>query len=397
MRANLEYVCPDDAQRDGYGAMISHAFGFPTPDAAVWFERVGHDNIRVVLHHKQVVAGLIAIPMGQFFGGASIPTVGVAGVGVTPEMRGRGVAKWMMSTFAEESRAAGFALSSLYGATTRLYSAVGYARSALRARLEIDLHMLEPLRVPPGTVTSQVQGAPPEVHALYTEWARHHPGHLDRSPGLWNRVTSPRFQTTRTFLVHEDGRLTGYTVVSHKSDGEKTKLQAWCTVATTRNAVTAILSIFGSYGSITPTVTLFGSPTHTLLSGLAERHHKIDLPWYLMTRTLDVSRALLARGYPRSTSCDLSFAVTRVASTGLAEHEAVRLVAAAGRADVRAAGEPRMFVTERAFTQLYTGFRSANELHGLGEITLASPAARDDLQALDELFCGPAPTLPDFF
>ncbi len=397
MRADLEYVCPDEVQRDGYAAMISHAFGFPTADAPAWFERSGHENLRVILHDKKVVAGLIIIPMGQFFGGESIPMVGVAGVGVTPEMRGRGVAKWMMSMFSDESRKAGFALSSLYGATTRLYSSVGYARAALRARFEIDLPMLEPLRVPPGTVTTQVEGATPELRALYTEWARNHPGHLDRGPGLWSRVVSPRMQATRTFLVHQEGRLTGYTVVSHKMEGDKSKLQAWCSVATTRNAVTALLSIFGSYGSVAPTVTLFGSPTHTLLSGLVERHHKIDLPWYLMTRTLDVSRALTARGYPRSAACDLSFAVTRTAATGLPEREAVRLVTAGGRAEVRPAEEARLSVTERAFTQLYTGFRSARELHGLGELTLASPAAQDDLDMLDELFRGPLPTLPDFF
>lgn len=395
----LDYLCPDDSQRDAYGEMISHAFGFPTADAAAWFERAGHANMRVVRHDKKVVAGLIAIPMGQFFGGESIPMVGVAGVGVTPEMRGRGVAKWMMARFAEESRTAGFALSSLYGATTRLYSSVGYARSAVRARFEVDLHMLEPLRVPRGVATTQVQGAPPELRELYTEWARRHPGHLDRSPEIWIRVTAPRHHTTRTFLVHEEGRLTGYTVLSHKMDGEKGKVQAWCTVATTKAAVTAILSIFGSYGSIAPSITFFGSPTHTLVSGLAERHHKIDLPWYLMTRTLDVGRALAARSYPRSAACDVSMVVTRGPGTGLSEREAVRLVTSGGRAQIFAAASstPPLAISESGFTQLYTGFRSARELMDLGDITLSSGASRDDIEALDELFRGPTPSLPDFF
>jgi len=397
VEADLDYLVPDDSQRDAYGEMISHAFGFPTADAAAWFERVGHKNMRVVRHQKKVVAGVIAIPMAQFFGGESIRMMGVAGVGVTPEMRGRGVAKWMMAKFCEESRNEGYALTSLYGATTRLYTSVGYARATVRARFEVDLHMLEPLRVPHGVVTTQVQGAPPELRALYTEWARNHPGHLDRSPEIWIRVTEPRHHTTRTFLVHEQGKLTGYTVLSHKIDGAQNKVTSWCTVATTKNAVTASLSIFGSYGSIAPSVTFFGSPTHTLLSGLHERHHKIDLPWYSMTRTLDVSAALVARSYPRSASSDVSFVVTRGPKTGLAERESVHLVVSGGRAQVSAAEAPRVSMTEHAFTQLYTGFRTAAELFSLGEITIASPDAREDIEVLGDLFRGPTPSLPDFF
>lgn len=397
MNSELTYVCPGDAQRDAYGEMISHAFGFPVADAPAWFLRVGHEHLRVVVRGGTVIAGLIVIPMGQFFGGESVPMMGVAGVGVSPEWRGRGVAKWMMSSFAAESRASGFALSSLYGATTRLYTAAGYTRSAIRARFDIDLHMLEPLRVPAGATVSQVAGAPPELCELYTEWARRHPGHLDRGPQLWTRVTDPRGHVTRTFVVHENGRLTGYTVLSHKSDGERNKLQAWCTVATTRNAVTSLLSIFGSYASIVPQVTVFGSPTHTLLSGLAERHHKIELPWYLMTRTLDVTRALTARGYPRSVSADLSLQITRTGATGLPEAEAVRLVTSSGRAEVSPAESTEITLTERGFTELFTGFRSAHELHGLGEMTLVGPRAGDNLEVLAELFRGPTPTLPDFF
>jgi predicted acetyltransferase len=174
-------------------------------------------------------------------------------------------------------------------------------------------------------------------------------------------------------------------------------VKSWCTVATTKNAVTAILSIFGSYGSIAPTVSFFGSPTHTLLSGLEERHHKIDLSWYPMTRTLDAGRALAARSYPRSASCDLSFAVTRAPKTGLVEREVVRLAVSGGRAQVTAAESQRVSMTEHAFTQMFTGFRSAAELFALGEITIAGPDAHADVEVLDDLFRGPTPSLPDFF
>jgi predicted acetyltransferase len=396
----FDYHCPDEAEREAYGVMISHAFGFPTPEAATWFERVGHENLRVATENGHVLAGLIMIRMGQFFGGRSVPMLGVSGVGVTPEARGRGVGTFIMRACAEEGRANGFAISSLYGATTKFYQRMGWTRAGVRMEYSVDLGMLEPLEARSnGLRISQVAGAPDEVRAFYKDWAKDRPGHLDRNKQIWDRVVEPRGFTTKTFAVHEGDTMTGYTIVSHKYEGESGKLQAWCAAPKTKAAARALLSVFGSYSSVAKNVTWFGSPAHPLLSAVPERRHEIRLPWYISSRTLDVAAALRARGYPRGVSCDVSFEVARAhASAALPEREAVRLVVEGGEARVLPCKSARLVMSDQGFSALFTGFTSARELFDLGEIAETGDArTRDAIEALDGVFGGTLPSTPDFF
>jgi predicted acetyltransferase len=88
-----------DAERAALAPMISHTFGFPAADAPAWFERAGYENLRA-LREGGLAGGLIVVPMGQYFGGRSVPMTGVAGVGVAPEHRGRGAGTRMMRALA---------------------------------------------------------------------------------------------------------------------------------------------------------------------------------------------------------------------------------------------------------------------------------------------------------
>ena len=77
-------LAASDAEREALGTILSHAFGFPMTDVPIWFERAGSENIYAWRRDDAVAGGLITIPMGQFFGGRSVPTTGIAGVGVAP-------------------------------------------------------------------------------------------------------------------------------------------------------------------------------------------------------------------------------------------------------------------------------------------------------------------------
>src|SRR5690242_14851091 len=93
---DFQFSAARDANIDALGDVISHAFGFPRDDAKTFFERAGTENVRVLERGGRVCGGLWEVPMAQFFGGRSVTTMGVAGVGIVPEERGRGVATRLM-------------------------------------------------------------------------------------------------------------------------------------------------------------------------------------------------------------------------------------------------------------------------------------------------------------
>ena len=88
MTPSLHVATTDDLAP--LGALLAHAFGFPPEDAAAWFERAGSENVLAYREEAGVAGGLLLVPMGQFFGGRSVPMMGVAGVGIAPERRGSG-------------------------------------------------------------------------------------------------------------------------------------------------------------------------------------------------------------------------------------------------------------------------------------------------------------------
>ena len=53
--------------------LLGWSFAFPPPDAEPWLRRGGLENVRVLRRRGMPVASLMVIPMGQFFGGRSVP------------------------------------------------------------------------------------------------------------------------------------------------------------------------------------------------------------------------------------------------------------------------------------------------------------------------------------
>jgi len=114
---------------DAVATITGAAFSFPAAEAETWLSNAGTDQLRVVREGGRVVGSLLLIPMGQYFGGKSVPMVGIAGVGVGIADRGRGVARALMAGTVQELAERGVALSTLYASTQTLYRSVGYERA----------------------------------------------------------------------------------------------------------------------------------------------------------------------------------------------------------------------------------------------------------------------------
>src|SRR6188472_2646688 len=104
--------------------LLGNSFAFPAEEATPWLRGAGLEHVRVVRDGRIVLACLLLVPMGQYFGGRSVPMFGVAGVGVSISARGRGVGRFVMTQAMRELGARGVALSTLYPSTQTLYRSV---------------------------------------------------------------------------------------------------------------------------------------------------------------------------------------------------------------------------------------------------------------------------------
>jgi len=386
----------DDREFDAYGAVVKQVYN-STDDVrrGEWLARVGRDNVRVVRDGATVVGGLVLIPMGQWFGGRSVPMTGVAAVAVLPEHRGRQAATELMRGAVREMRAAGTPISALYPATQPLYRAVGYERAGVEYRTEVQA---QSMRGGDRTATLRAATAAdePAIDECERRRARAGNGCLDRGPYVWERIRRPRVGAVSGYVVDGDAGVEGYVYyVTREVTVGHTDFALWCpdVAATTARAARRIVGFFADHASMTGEIGWRGSPGDPLLAVLREQHAVTVKAWNTwMLRIVDVASALAARGYAPGVAGEIHLDV--VADEVLPENVGKWTVRVGdGGAQVERGGRGAVRCGIRGLAALYSGFQSANDLRASGFVE------GDDasIAAASAVFAGPTPWMADHF
>jgi GNAT superfamily N-acetyltransferase len=154
-------------ERDGtdvYRA-IALAFGGTPEGVGSYAQLVGTESLRVLDEvDGKPRAALAAIPMGHWFGGRTVGSLGIAAVAVAPEARGGGRARRMMEAVVREAAADGFPLLSLFASTQALYRQVGFEQAGSKFETRIPLRQLTigTRELPIEPVTALIDGQPNE-------------------------------------------------------------------------------------------------------------------------------------------------------------------------------------------------------------------------------------------
>lgn len=390
----MSYAPMEDADLEAVAEMEAAAFAFPASDAGDWFARAGHENMRVWREGERVAGALMLVPMGQFFGGRSVSTLGIAGVAVALDMRQKKVGQRLMKAALVEAHERGLALSTLYPATRTLYRSVGYELAGKIVALALHSSRLElrsrhePLAVRP--ITSEIE---PLCEALYRERAAMLAGYLDRGPYIWNRVRRPRKGTVRGYAFCEGDDVVAYTYFSQESLPSGHDYDAVVTdfVANSARGYAALFHFYWSQRSVLDTVRLKAGASTSFLSLLREPRHdeEPNIDW--MLRIVNLPVALGARGYPAHLAIDVAIEVRD--DVIAANSGAWQLSLREGRLAVERCKSARVSVDIRALAPVFAGYYSASEAALLGEIT----GDRGDIARLDAMFTGPMPAMSDMF
>lgn len=379
-----------EGERAELAALLGWSFGFPAARAARWLQRSGTEHVRVVREAGRVVAGLVEIPMGQWYGGRSVPLLGIAGVAVAPDARGQGIGRELMTQSLREARARGVALSALYPASHTLYRGVGYEIAGNYFRFSMRL-----LDCPQASGSASVEPVRaedlPDIEAAYRESARLRNGFLDRGGYIWERVREPHGERALGVVVRGQSGIDGYAFVTQKATPSGHDLVVTDLVALHAEAYAGLLTFFAGHRSTATNLTWRASGAGAGLFGFPERRYEQVVEHLWMLRVVDAAAALRARGYP---PIDGAIDLVLVDEL-LPENEgSYRLTLTGGRASLsRGLGGPGLHLGPRGLAALYSGFVSPAELARAGliqgsEAALATAAA---------IFAGPPPAMVDFF
>ncbi len=377
---------------DAFTAIFAQSFNVPSDRAALWMGRAKRQELRVLRRGGSVVAGLVILPMGQWYGGRVVPMAGIAAVGVEPDQRASGAGSELMRETLKELHRRGVATSTLYPATVPVYRRVGYEHAGtwLNYRLATRLIAERDRGLTVRRAKASDRGA---MMALYTARARTRAGLADRRDYLWTRVFEPTIGTkAHGYVVERKGRIEGYTFFYQQANDKKHfDLYTTDWVAATPDATRRLLAFFASHRSLADDVIWQGGPTEPLFLITSEHEAKVDRFVRWMTRIVDVKRALESRGYAETVDVEAHLDVRDELLSG--NHGRFVATIRGGRAAVRRGGGGRVQLTINGLASLFTGYAAPAELVVAG--LMSGPDS--DLGALQAAFAGPAPHLTDFF
>lgn len=352
---------------------------------------------------ERLVGLTSAFGFGQFFGGRSVPMGGLTAVAVAPDWRGRGVATRLCSDHLAIMHERGEALSSLFPGTTSLYRGLGWELAGSHAIRKLEPRALLALPRPEaGQARPMTDADQAAVREGYQRLAQPTNGCLDRSLPYWERRFASWSQQSRFVFENEAGGIDGY-VVYRQHDGEYTHVGgefglAVSEIATwSRDAALGLWRLLGSWGSQADHLIYRGAvedPTQLLAP---EQYGTMLADFRWMTRVVDASAAVAARGFPAGLEVEVPLRLRdTIVTTNQADYV---LSVQKGRGELTRcegsrSGADSAQLGIAAFASLYTGWAGTADLARMG---LLRGGSFDQRAALDAAFAGRTPWMLDEF
>jgi predicted acetyltransferase len=382
----------DERDLPALARMLHLAFTMAPDGAQTWMRVGGLENLRVLRDGKTPLATLMRIPMGQFYGGRSVPMVGIGAVAVAPEARGRGIARRIMQDAVREIHAEGWPISVLYPSTQTLYRQIGYEQAGHRFLTRIPLASID-VRERGAEIVALEASHQSLIEDCYTAFAATQDGWVERSRFGWTGIRERRGERYPGFGVMSGGRIDGYVFFTQrvKPDTNRHDLIASDLAFRTAQAGRRLLGFLADFATIGDDVVLAGGPQHPLVWLLGQQRFTVTFKNYWMLRITDVRRALEARAYPSAVRGEVSLAV----EDDLIDANQGRFTVSfdAGRAGVREGGAGDVRVDVRALAALWSGFWTPSQLGAVGAIL----GPDDALATLHAAFAGGTPAMNDMF
>jgi len=390
-REDLSFGPPvGEIEQRAYAEIVDYAFGrsgnlddiLREPPENLWVARSG----------TQLIGGLGAAPVGQWFGGRSVPMGAVFAVAIAPEYRSTGVGAALMGNALGWMRERGLALSTLFPATQPVYRRVGYEQAGMLYLYKQPIATL-PTDRDGLAVRRALETDRDSLERLYAERAARTAGHMDRDRVMWDDVWQPKHEQVDAYVVEQEGIPQGYAVYTHSRDpdGRVYSLVAKDLVAVTPAAARALLGFFAGHRATRQTLEWRGPAADPLLLHLPNQDYTHQRRKLWMLRILDVEAALTARGYRPDIDTELHLDLRDDVLPINGGRWTMRV--ANGKAEVQRGGHGSLRLGVRGLASLYSGLHSAEDL-AIAGLVEGSPR---ELARASTIFAGPAPWMPDHF
>jgi predicted acetyltransferase len=342
-----------------------------------------------------LVARMVDRVYDSCFGGALVPTSGIAGVTVVAESRSRGALTPLFTATLEHARQRGAVISTLFPTAPGIYRRFGYELVADFVTVQLSTLALTAVARPPTTTTRRAGAGDVEgIRRLYDSWALAQNGPLSRRGASFDASAGDLLTGFTGVTVAEDGeQLVGYALWNRGQGYDETSaLDVPDLLASTADGYRALLRVLGSFATVAPTTRIDTSGDDLARLVLPSVGWQVQHSSPYMLRVLDVPGALRARRYARALSAELDFTLAGDFLPGL--DGSYHLSVSGGQADCVPAGASDRVLSPRGLALVYAGAQSSVNLRTAGHLHGGDP--EQDLD-WDAVFGGRQLHIRDYF
>jgi predicted acetyltransferase len=317
-----------------------------------------------------LAARMVDREFDSWFGGARLPTCGIAGVTVAAEYRGQGLLTPLFAETLRHAKERGATISGLFPSAAGIYRRFGYELIAEYVAVEVRTQGLAAVRRPDTVRTRRASAADfDSVRGVYDAWASAQNGPLTRHGSAFTAPAEEFIDsfTGVTLALDEAGSVCGFASWSRgEGYGEKAMIEVADLLAATADGYRALLSALGSFVSVTPTIRIDTSGDDLVRLFLPGLEWRVVNSSPYMLKILDVCAALSALRYPPAMSAELNFSV---AGDFLAENNGFyRLEVAGGSAQCSKADQADRTFTPQGLALVFAGAQSCANLRSTGHL-----------------------------
>lgn len=377
--------------------LATQSFNFPLELWGKFVEVVGRENIRVAIHDNHVVGGMSFYPVGQWFGGQSVPMAGFALVLTGVEHRGEGFAYDMLCNVMRELRPR-CPLATLYASTQPIYRKVGFEQAGNNYTYSLSLRDIRGAKKKCVIRRADLEADHAVLQSLANQYGAANNGCLERNGGMWKRLSRSLHGKVYAFLLGESGKERGYVIYDQRqervswSSDEQRIIGIRDLVALDCDAQETIWSLIASNRSVIDAVSWLGPSSDPRSLGLEEHKLRVEFPRRWMMRLLDVREALVRRGYPELTG-QLAFEVTDDLFEDNTGNFTLSLEQGSPKIEEVATSSP-IRISARDLAPLYSGLWTASQLRDAGKLACEDEHA---IGLANQFFAGSEPWMPDAF
>ena len=398
--AGLQEAADEVALRE----IATQTFNFGDDRWPSFVDMVGRENIRVARNAEQeMIGGLSYYPIGQWFGGKSVATAGIALVCIAPEQRSKGYAFEMLSSVMRDLRRDGFPLATLYPSTQQFYRKLGFEQAGNSYSYACPLKDIAGCR--PKLPMRRVE-RPPQfslLDRLASERAKRTNGNLDRNEGMWKRLCRDLGDGKLfVYVVGEVGSECGYLIYDQTRESGRSSPaeQSWeqrsirirDMVALNADAMETIWALVASNATVIEMVHWTGPAADPRTMLLAEYEPKVARPNRWMLRLVDVRSALMSRGYP-TMNVDLPLSIDDQLLPENAGSFTLQIRNGQPTIVPEVVGDP-LQLDVRYFAALYSGFVRAEQLQAWGQLRCP---VQETVSLASRVFSDGEPWMPEAF